>query len=181
MAPKRRGLLLGVIALVVLGVLSVAIGMVVTKKSKPTPPDAAVALAPPPDAPAPRDTAIADAALPDATADAAPRPDAAVATGSNGSSGSNGSRPPVSSEALKFLAAAEAAAAAGDAFTELASAQAALEDPGGLPPPKNLRARYLYCDGLLGTAGNRDRGCKCLRDLRNNLAISRAKAAGCPD
>jgi serine/threonine protein kinase len=182
-APKRRGLLLGVIALVVLGVLSVAIGMVVTKKSKPTPPDAAVAVAPPPDAPPPRDTAIADAALPDAiaTADAAPRPDAAVATGSNGSSGSNGSRPPVSSEALKFLAAAETAAAAGDAFTELASAQAALEAPGGLPPPKKLRARYLYCDGLLGTAGNRDRGCKCLRDLRNNLAISRAKAAGCPD
>ncbi len=175
-APKRRGLLLGVIALVVLGMLSVAIGVVVTKKP-PTVPDAAVAMASPDAAPPPRDTAIADAAVADTaiTLDAAerPRPDAAISNGSN--------KPPVSSEALKFLAAAEAAAAANDAFTELANAQAALEDRGGLPPAKKLRARYLYCDGLLGTVGNRDRGCKCLRDLRNNLASSRAKAAGCPD
>ena len=134
-------------------------------------------IAPPPDAAARRDAAIADAAIPDTAitiADAA-RPDATPAS----ANGSN--TKPVSSEASKFLAAAEAAAASGDAFTELASAQAALEAPGGLPPAKKLRARYLYCDGLLGTAGNRDRGCKCLRDLRNSLATSRAKAAGCPD
>ena len=175
--PKRRGWLLGVIALVVLGMLSVAIGVIVTKKPPATTPDAAVAVAAPPDTAAPRDTAIADAAVDTAItlADAAekPRPDAALSNGSN--------KPLVSSEALTFLAAAEAAATSGDAFTELANAQAALEAPGGLPAAKKLRARYLYCDGLLGTAGNRDRGCKCLRDLRNSLATSRAKAAGCPD
>jgi hypothetical protein len=178
--PKRRGVLLGVGALVILAMISVAIGVIMSKKSKPTTPDAAVAAASP-DAAAiapPKDVApVAIDAPVIADAPEVRKPDAAVAVVNSGSAR------PVNQVALDYLAAAEAAARANKPLDELSNAQAALEnDPRGLlKPAQKLRAKYLYCDGLLGTAGNRDRGCKCLRDLRNNLATGRANAAGCPD
>ena len=177
-ARSRHGSYLGLGALVILAVISVAVGVIVSKRSKTSaPPDAAIATS---DARSPDATVIADAGVADVAIviDAA-KPDAAVA--SNGSS-----RPTpvvVNTEALKYLAAAEAAARVNNAFDQLGSAQMALEsDPRNLmKPAAKLRAKYLYGDALLRTAGNFERGCKYLRGLRNPIATSRANGAGCTD
>jgi serine/threonine protein kinase len=176
---SRRGIYLGIGALVALGVISVVIGVVMSRRSKSAAvPDAGVAIAKV-DAAA-RDSApvaIADAAVV-AIADAAERrPDAAVAIGPGSS------RPTTNPTALRFLADAEAAHRAKDAITQMASAQAAEEsDPKRLlKPSERLRVQFLYAEGLMRTAGNFEKGCKRLRALRNTMATSAANAARCPD
>ncbi len=175
----RRGIVLGLAALVILGVISVAIGVIVSKKSK----TAAVP-----------DAAVPEVARPDASrvavaVDASPAIDTVIAldaeTPRKPDAGPGSSRPifTINSEALKYLAAAEAAFRSSSAIDQLGAAQMAIEsDPRNLlRPAEKLRARYLYGDALLKTSGNFERGCKYLRTLRNPIATGRANAARCPD
>ncbi len=177
---SRRNVYLGIGALTILGVMSVAIGLVMSKKSKSATPGAAVASTKH-DALAAHDAA---AATPDsvnvpadvmvAIADAPTlRPDA----------GAIASRPTANPTALKFLADAEAAHRSRDAIGQMASAQAAEEsDPKRLlKPSERLRIQFLYAEGMMRTAGNFEKGCKRLRALRNTMATNAATAAHCPD
>ena len=43
------------------------------------------------------------------------------------------------------------------------------------------RAHFLFGDGMMRSAGNFERGCKYLRQLKNVVALKHAQAAGCPN
>jgi cytochrome c-type biogenesis protein CcmH/NrfG len=78
-------------------------------------------------------------------------------------------------EVVKMVREAEAAQKTGNRLKQIAMADAALQ-----LEPRNSRAKFLLADGLLAT-GDRDRGCKYLRDLgKNPTARARANQAGCP-
>ncbi len=86
-----------------------------------------------------------------------------------------GKRPAVDPAVAAHVAAAEAAKRAGNRLRQLAEADAALQ-----ADPRNVRARLLFADALIGS-GDLDRGCRHLRDLgKNALALERARHAGCP-
>jgi serine/threonine-protein kinase len=180
---SRRGIYFGIGALVVLGVISVAIGVMMSKKRGEAPPDAAIAR-PSPDAGSVA-VAIDAAAAIDAIAlvDAAVTPaDAAIDAPTRPTGGS--SERPKNTVALRHLAEAEAAfGAKAHPVVQMAAAQLALEsDPQSLlRPDQRLRARFLFGDALLRTDGNFEKGCAYLRALRNIVAINQAKARGCPN
>jgi serine/threonine protein kinase len=174
---SRRGIYLGIGALLVLGIVSVAIGLAMSKRGKPTLDAGVIASAP--------DAAIAKVAI-DAPAidaaeivdaipiDAAVRIDAGVRPGS---------AVVVNTKALEYLAQAETAYKAKKAIVQMSAALMAREaDPKRqLRPDQRLRIEFLYGDALLHTAGNFSQGCSHLRALRNPLATSTANAAGCPN
>jgi tRNA A-37 threonylcarbamoyl transferase component Bud32 len=122
-------------------------------ESDPVPEDAAAPT------PVPIDAAEIEASRPDA---GVARPDARVRhTGPN-------------PDVARMIGEAESAQKAGNRLKQIAMADAALQ-----LDPRNSRAKFLLADGLLAT-GDRERGCKYLRDLRNNpSARSRASQAGC--
>jgi hypothetical protein len=166
--PRRRGLYLGLGALAVLGMISVAIGVAVSKRGSRSPSitsdGGAVAEAPPRDAPPVVDVA--------AHVDAPP----AQATPFDAA----GSAHPIpiprnNPVALEHLRKAEDALRANNNFKQLTEADLAHQ-----ADPRNPRAKYLLGDALI-KYNNLDKGCAYLRELgRNPLAQSRASAAGCP-
>ena len=166
---SRRGLWLvlgaaGVLAMIVAVVVAASHGhrtkgqalAKTTERDAKTDPVRADAAAP---TPPPIDAGIEiDAGTPDAG-----RPDAGVRHG--------GPNPDVA----RMIGEAELAQKAGNRLKQIAMADAALQ-----LDPRNSRAKFLLADGLLAT-GDRDRGCKYLRDLgKNPTARSRATQAGCP-
>jgi serine/threonine-protein kinase len=164
---RKSGVWLGIGALVVLGVISVAVGIAMSKTNASTSGsgsrseiDAAVASAPDAAAHDAVAVAVADATPPDAPADAV------VAV-----------KPPRSNALLQQrLREAEAALRDGRAMAQMGAAQLALEQD-----PRNTRAQYLFGDALIKN-GLTERGCAYLRALKHlPLAVSRANAAGCPN
>jgi serine/threonine-protein kinase len=166
----RRGLWLGLGALVVAGMIAAAVAIAVRgKEAGPrtselglrTATDAAIArnVAPTDAAPlvaeVPRDAAVAHAP-----------PESEVRS----------PKPEVPNPAIAHhIAAAESAGHAKRWLVELEEADAALR-----LDPHDVRARYLIGDALLGS-GDLEHGCKYLRDLgRNPTARARAHQAGCP-
>jgi len=84
-------------------------------------------------------------------------------------------KPEASPELARHLAAAEAAGRAKNWLVEAKEADEALHID-----PRDVRARLLIADALLGS-GDLERGCKHLHDLgRNPTARARAHQAGCP-
>ncbi len=184
---SRRGVVLAIVGLLVVAVISVAIGVVLSRRSQGAVADASAIAAVTPDASAeiaPPDASVAaavdappvvDATIPDAPhpADAArPKPH-------------HPPRHPTHSKnnpARTHLDEAEAAHTAHKPIVQLGAAQLALEADRKHPlrPAEKLRARFLYGDALLLTSGNFEKGCAYLRALRHQLATARAKAAGCP-
>jgi hypothetical protein len=131
-------------------------GTVVAKTSESAPTDAATVIpqAPPIDAGPPADAAI-DAAN--------ERPDAGVKH-------SRGPNP----EVAKMLAEGESLRRS-NPLKAMAIADAVLQIE-----PRNARAKLLIADVLIAS-GDRDNGCKHLRDLgKNPTARARATQAGCP-
>jgi len=185
-ARRSRGLILGIGALLVLGMISVTVGVVMSKRrsgASESPvvaalPDASTLISPPPtnDAPAASDGTPTDVAP---VADAAAIVDAGRRAPPDARGGSSGSN----TVARQHLAEAEAAFRANNAIVQLGAAQLALEADrkNRLRPADRLRARFLYGDGLLRTSGNFEKGCAYLRTLHHQLATARANAAGCPN
>jgi len=174
-APRRGGLFLALGSILVASMIALAIGVAVTRRSRP-----AVISA---DAAQSAGLADAGAALP-GTVDAGPGApldavaptDAVTARADAGARIDAGARmPPRNMEAATHLKNAEAAVRAGNRLGQLAEADLALK-----ADPRNVRARYLLADALI-QGGDLDRGCKYLRALgRNPLAVARAKSAKCP-
>jgi len=169
--PRRRGLYLGIAALAILGMVSVVIGLAMSKRnststSRSARVDAAVAGIAADAAPA---VIVEDAVVVQVVMDAAPRPRPDAGVGS--------SKPiPKNTAALEHLRNAEAAFRSGDKFKQLNQADLALQ-----ADPRNVRAKYLLGDALI-KYNDLPRGCAYLRALgRNALAMSRANAAGCPN
>jgi hypothetical protein len=183
---SRRGIYLGVGALLVLAVISVAIGLMMSKKRVPAPPDAAVATFTIDAAP----VAIVDVAPAEIDAPAVgPVIDARVAAIDaavvvrDAPTGGSAERPK-NTVALKHLADADALfASKGDPMGQMANAQLAIEaDPKNLlKPSERARAHFLLGDGMMRSAGNFERGCKYLQKLKNVVALKHAQAAGCPN
>jgi serine/threonine-protein kinase len=169
----RRGRLLAVTALAVVGVIAATIVVAVTKRepartTEPPPPHGSAigkTIAPAPDASAPPpDVAVAVVPVDAPMAVAVAPPDAPHAVA-----------PPTTSEFARHLAAAEAAARDHNMLGQLAEADAALRIN-----PNSARARMLAADVML-QSGDLERGCKYLRMLKRNPdAAARARAAGCP-
>ncbi|HEU0036890.1 MAG TPA: serine/threonine-protein kinase [Kofleriaceae bacterium] len=164
----RRGLWLGIVALAVLGMISIAVGVVLTKRPRS---QATASI----DASISTSGSAADAPLLDAAPDAAtdaPAVDAAVATVDAGAAPRPGGK---NTAALEHLRNAEEGLRTNNLLKQLAEADLALA-----ADPRNVRAKYLLGDALI-KSGDLDRGCQTLRQLgRNPLARSRAHAAGCP-
>ncbi|MBS1118646.1 MAG: serine/threonine protein kinase [Deltaproteobacteria bacterium] len=166
--PRRRGLYLGLGALAMLGLVSVAIGLAASRRTSRTgsisSPDAVVAVVAVDAASLPAIDAIAAEVIVDAAADRAPG-DAATRS------------VPVAriSEAAMHLRNAEEALRSNHLMKQLAEADLALR-----ADAHNSRARYLLGDALI-KYGNLDKGCSYLRGIaRYPLARSRAASAGCP-
>jgi serine/threonine-protein kinase len=170
---RRSGLYLGLGALLVLGMMSVAIGVAMSKRSTITSGSASTSdastVAIPDAAVVEVDAAIAEV-IPDAAApDAVPQPPEVPAV-----AGSN--RPKNNAALAKALRDAEAAFRENRHIAQMGAAQLALE-----ADPRNVRARYLFGDALIKN-GHVERGCTYLRALKRiPLAVSRANAAGCPN
>ncbi len=167
---SRRGLYLGLGAVLVLAMIGVTIGMVMRKRTPAKgPTDAAVVARVPTDAGVPS----VDAAATDAGAVAIV--DAGVHRGSNAAVtmvkiGTSKVNP-----AVEHLRAAEDALRQNNRLRQLAEADIALKTD-----PRNVRAKYLLADALIKT-GDLDRGCAYLRALgRNPLAVARGSVANCP-
>ncbi len=171
-AQRRRGRMIMISALAVVGVLAVVAVVVFSSVSRgparagstlPKPvvtdsrPDAALAVA------------VTDAAIANAPVDASP-PDASVAAVKP----TRTDKHLVAKKPNPHLEAAEDAATTGNRLRQLAEADLALRSD-----PKSARAKYLLGDALVAT-GDLDRGCKYLLALkRDSRAAARARAAGC--
>jgi len=187
MRGSRRGtwLALGGTAIVA---MIVAVVIVASRGGHPRKAAVAAKDAEPPIGSARSVVTVADAAVPDPAGDR-------IAMAGSGSAGSDSATrtPPDKAtpaatpdkrkadkgkpnpEVARLVGEAEAAQRAGNRLRQIATADAALQ-----LDPRNTRATLLLADGLLAT-GDRDRGCKYLRDLgRNPTARSRAAQAGCP-
>lgn len=166
-ASSRRGLFLGLGAVLVLALIGVTVAVAMRKQGGRAggPADAAV-VAPKVDARI-AEAAPVDASVPDAPLDAAPlRPDA----------GTTVVRPPPPPPKInEHLKSAEEAMRQGNRLRQLAEADLALQ-----ADPRSARAKYLLADALI-KGGDLDRGCGYLRQLgRNPLAVARANVAKCP-
>jgi serine/threonine protein kinase len=130
--------------------------------------------APPAVTSAGRDAPHAGAAPPDA----APAPDAALATSLDAGAPRPATIDPLRDQTreqvTRHLEAARAAQRAGNRLRQLAEADAALA-----LAPGNRTARYLIGDALVGT-GDLAKGCRFLREARQGAATARADAVGCP-
>ncbi len=168
--PQRRGLYLGFGALLLLGMISVAIGLAVSRRTSrsasisPTDAGEAIAMVSP---------QRADAAVP---IDAVAAPDAALRTTPDaGGRVVTPVHPPTTSAAAEHLKNAEEALRANNLMKQLAEADLALR-----ADARSIRAKYLLGDALI-KYGDLDKGCTYLHALgRNPLALARASAASCP-
>ena len=174
-APRRRGMVLALGSILVAGMIALAIGVAVNRRSRTAAPTADAAQV----------ASVADAgagltgavdAGPGAPLDGVAPTDAAPPRADAGARIDAGARlPPRNMEAATHLKNAEAAARTGNRLGQLAEADLALK-----ADPRNVRARYLLADALI-QGGDLDRGCKYLRALgRNPLAVARGKSAKCP-
>ncbi len=168
---SRRGLFLGLGALLVLALIGVTVAVAMRKHDGHAAPPVDAAgvvpgVVPVADARIAETTPV-DAAMADAPVDAAPvRPDAGVTIVRTAPP------PPRTNEHLKS---AEEAMKQGNRLRQLAEADLALQ-----ADPKSARAKYLLADALI-KGGDLDRGCGYLRQLgRNPLAVARANVAKCP-
>ena len=171
----RRGLTLGLLGLVTLGVLGTALGLALRGRDDGPRPPARAARAPSP-APAipppPPDAGIA-VVPPSVPVDAGVRPSHLPVPGRIIPSVPRDT--PARQAARAHLEAAEAALRDDNRLRQLAEADLALK-----ADPRSARARYLLADALLKT-GDLERGCASLRQLgRSTMAVTRASAAHCP-
>ena len=165
--PRRRGLVLAVAGLALLGITAAVIAMIVARDHSTSGAitDAALAM-PAIDALAQPPVDTVTAIVPqDAVADAALPIDAGVV------------RPPRHNEqVVEAIRNAEEGLKTNNVLKQMGQADLALR-----LDPRNARARYLFADALIKD-GQLPKGCAQLRLLgRSTMAVRRAKAAGCPD
>ncbi len=173
----RRGLALGLLGLVAVGVLGTALGLALRGRDDgPRPPAGAsrapspAPLVPPPPPPPAAGIAVVPTSIP---VDAGVRPSHLPVPGLTIPSVPRDS--PARQAARAHLEAAEAALRDDNRLRQLAEADLALT-----ADPRSARARYLLADALLKT-GDLERGCASLQLLgRSTLAVTRARAAHCP-